>query len=202
MKTTTDNRRSFLKKITLAGGVGIAGTLSGSAAVNWLRTSGDAVNGKIIHVTPDPAITQFRPLDDIFITSSQEGTIVLLDGKNNETFRGSIHSSLSIPVGGALGYQLLLFLNGEGKLFDFATFQVDCDTSVDDSKGTYRELFDNLYHTMTGEWGREAGVVRYNGKHYHSFVDWLRDHVSYPERNEIFLPGIEIRHRPVCGFST
>jgi hypothetical protein len=158
MKTNTDNRRTFLKKITLAGGVGIAGTLSGSAAVNWLRTSGNAVNGKIIHVTPDPAITQFRPLEDILITSAQEGIIVLLDGKNNETFRGPIHSSLSIPVGGYLGYQLILFLNGEGHLLDFSTFKVDCFSSVEDSKGTYKELFDNLYHTMTGEWGREAGV--------------------------------------------
>ena len=191
MKTNTENRRSFLKRIRLAGGVGIAGTLSGSAAVNWLRTSGDAVNGKIIHLTPDPSITQFRPLENISITSTQDGTIVVLDGKNSETYRGSIHSSLSIPVGGALGYHLIIFLNGEGHLLDFATFKVDCSTSVEDSKGTYRELFGNLYHSMTGEWGREAGVVRYNGKHYHSFVDWLRDHVHTLKGMKYFYPELK-----------
>jgi hypothetical protein len=114
----------------------------------------------------------------------------VLDGTNREYFRTGITAPLSITIGGALGYQLILFLNDNGQLLDFATIRVDCQTTVEDSSGTYKKLFDNLYHSMTVEWEREASVVRYNGKHYHCLVDWLRDHVHTLKGMKYFYPEL------------
>jgi len=172
-----DSRRAFLKKFTLMGGVAAAGTLPGVAAVDWLRTSGPAGKGILLTIDPDPVNHVFSPLDEIQITSGFPGTILVYDGKNRDYFRGKIDGSIPFRIGGNLGHQLVILLDNTGKPVDFASFSVDCHTNISDSSGKYKKLLDNLYYTMTNEWERESSVVKYNGKYYHHFVRWIRDHV-------------------------
>ncbi|HDS08327.1 MAG TPA: twin-arginine translocation signal domain-containing protein, partial [Bacteroides sp.] len=66
-KKFDENRRDFLRKFTLLGGMGAAGTLTGSAAVNWLRESAPEGNGVLVRIDPDPATAPFAPLDEIHL---------------------------------------------------------------------------------------------------------------------------------------
>jgi hypothetical protein len=172
-----ENRRNFLRKFTLLGGAAAAGTLPASAAVNWLRTSAPFGNGEQLELEPDPSLGPIRPLDKVKITSGREGTVRVFDGRNRPYFKADLEGSLTLTAGGALGYQLVVLSDRKGKPVDYATLKVDCRTSVSDSSGKYRQLLEVLYFTMTNEWERESGVVRYNHKYYHHFVPWLRDHV-------------------------
>jgi hypothetical protein len=195
-KKINQHRRDFLRKFTLLGGIGAAGTLTGSAAVHWLRTSVPAGNGARIRIEPDPSETGFAPLQQLKVCSSAPGTLVVFDGGNREYFRDSIRDEMKITTGGGPGNQLLILLDETGKPVDFANVRVRCTTSVNDSSGKYRRLLDNLYYTMTNEWEREAAVVRFNDKYYHQFVSWLRDHVHTMKGMKYFYhelkTGIEL----------
>ncbi len=189
--TYSENRRRFLKKFSLLGGVAAAGTLPATAAVEWLRTSTDPGNGTILTVDPDPTGSIMEPLSKIAISAGQPGTIRVYDGKNREYHVTEVEGSADMTVGGALGYQLAVLIDRKGRPVDFATFRVGCQTSVEDSSGTYRKLLDVLYYTMTNEWQRECSVVRYNNRYYHHFVGWIRDHVHTLKGMKYFYPELK-----------
>jgi len=191
MKTESENRRHFLKTFALMGGIGAAGSIPGSAAIHWLRSSAPAANGGWLKMSPDPESKILKPLEQIQLTSEKPGTIQVFDGKNVEYYRNSIQDQQVLTVGGNLGFHLILFLDEAGAAIDFITFQMDCQTSISDSAGKYKRLMDNLYFTMTNEWEREAGVIRYNGKFYHHFVRWLRDHVHTLKGMKYFYPELK-----------
>ena len=195
-KKIHENRRDFLRKFTLLGGMGAAGTLTGSAAVEWLRGSAPEGNGTLVRIDPDPAAAPFAPLDELQMDVSVPGTLVVFDGKNREYFRNSVTGGMKVRAGGWPGNHLVILLDGQDRPADFATFRVRATTSVSDSGGKYSRLLENLYFTMTNEWEREASVVRFNGKYYHSFVGWLRDHVHTMKGMKYFYhelkTGIEL----------
>lgn len=172
-----EHRRVFLRKFLLLGGAGITATATGNAAVHWLRTVPPAGNGEKVRLDPDPEGRIFRPLETLRITAGIPGTVVVFDGRDREVFRRETGGTPELTTGGNLGNQLVILLDEAGRPVDFATFRVGCETAVEDSAGKFSTLLDNLYFTMTNEWEREASVVRYNGKYYHHFVRWLRDHV-------------------------
>jgi hypothetical protein len=186
-----ENRRHFLKKFSLLGGVAAAGSLPATAAVEWLRTTADPGKGTILQLDPDPGTGIIEPLCKIKITAGQTGTVRVYDGKSREYFRGNADDPRELEVGGALGNQLVVLFDKKGKPVDYTTFQVDCRTLVKDGSGTYGKLLDMLYYTMTSEWGREAGVARYDGKYYHQFVDWLRDHVHTLKGMKYYYPELK-----------
>lgn len=192
----SEGRRDFLRKFIVLGGMGATGTLTGSAAVDWLRGSAPAGNGILIRMTPDPEQGPFGPLEEIHLETSIPGTLVVFDGRNREYFRSSVEKELEIRTGGGLGNHLVILLDENGEPVDFASFRVSCTTSIRDASDKYRRLLDNLYFTMTNEWEREASVVRFSGKYYHHFVRWLRDHVHTMKGMKYFYhelkTGIEL----------
>jgi hypothetical protein len=187
----TDNRRNFIKQFTLLGGFTAAGALPAPAAIQWLRTTPFAGNGTLLTLDPDPSDRIFEPLQQVGITSAIQGTIRIFDGRNREYYSAETGGACTLTVGGSLGFHLVILLDKKGRPADFATFRVECATSVADSSGRYRNLMDVLYHTMTSEWERESGVVRYNGKYYHHFVSWLRDHVHTLKGMKYFYPEVK-----------
>lgn len=189
--TLQDNRRTFLKKFSLMGGIAAAGTLPATAAVHWLRTTAPPGSGEHLSLDPDPFGYDFLPLKEIRISADIPGTLMIFDGKNRLYYQDRIKGTIPFRPGGNLGHQLVILLDQQDVPADFATFQVDCHTAVWDSSGRYRKLLDNLYYTMTNEWERECSVVRYNGKYYHLFVSWLRDHVHTMKGMKYFYPELK-----------
>jgi hypothetical protein len=191
MFTDHENRRHFLKRFSLLGGIAAAGSLPAAAAVEWLRTSVPSGNGSILILEPEPAGRIFKPLQAVKIRSGKPGTIRLFDGKNREYYTGELDDAVTLTTGGALGYQLVVLYDKKGRPLDFATFKVDCETSISDSAGKYKKLLEVLYYTMTNEGERESSVVRYNGKFYHHFVSWIRDHVHTLKGMKYFYPKLK-----------
>ncbi|MGW8315760.1 MAG: hypothetical protein ACWGNV_09185 [Bacteroidales bacterium] len=188
----SEPRRQFLKKFIWMGGIGAAGSAPVHAAIQWLREEAPPGNGDFLSVSPDPTERPFRPLERIVLESSQPGTVLLFDGNNREFLRREWQGDpLEVPVGGGPGNQLILLLDRKSRPVDFATLRMECRTSVGDGSGRFSTLLDHLYFTMTNEWEREAGVVRYNGKFYHQFVGWIRDHVHTLKGMKYFYPVLK-----------
>lgn len=61
-------------------------------------------------------------------------------------------------------------------MLDIASFNIDCETEINDDNGVYKSLLNTLYWTMTA-WSEGFNEVRVNKKFYNFFVCWLRDHV-------------------------
>jgi len=175
---SNDTRRGFLKTFMVLGGIGAAGSLYGSPAVAWLRSEAPAGNGSSIGISPDPARSVFKPLQKLEVSCTEPGTVIFFDGDNRkyqELEAGG--SPVTVMLGGGLGNQLVMLLDRKGRPVDFAVLRLKADTTIEDGSGKYRKLLHNLYFTMTNEGERESSVVRFNGKFYHHFVRWIRDHV-------------------------
>jgi len=186
-----EKRREFLKKFAMMGGVAAAGSMPASAAIEWLRTEGPKGGGQLLKLDPEPSDREFSPLQDLLISSGEPGFIRVFDGQNQEYFKQEMTGSANLTIGGAIGNQLVILEDKKGRVTDFATFRVDCKTSVDDSSGKFRKLLDVLYYTMTNEWERESSVVQYDGKYYHHFVRWIRDHVHTLKGMKYFYPELK-----------
>ncbi len=187
-----NNRRAFLRKFVWMGGIGAAGAAPVQAAISWLREEAPAGNGLSLTIRPDPSGQAFRPLDRVVLESDQAGTFLLFDGNNREFLRTDWNGGpLEVTLGGGLGNQLLLLLDRKGRPVDFATLRLESRTAVEDGAGRYSRLLDHLYFTMTNEGEREASVVRYNGKFYHHFVRWIRDHVHTLKGMKYFYPELK-----------
>jgi hypothetical protein len=147
--------------------------------------------GKYLEISNLPKCRYFEPLDKIEIESSKNGTLEIIDGVNDPYLSKKINGKTSCLIGGAIGTQQILLKNRRGKILDRVSFKVDCQTEINDESGTYRKLLDILYNTMVSQWDREANVVRYNGKYYHYFVSWLRDHVHTLKGMKYFYPELK-----------
>lgn len=119
----------------------------------------------------------YLPLDTLIISSKNKGKMEVYDAKGDLYFSSEFNDHIDFMIGGALGYQTILLKNKKDVLIDKLTFDVDCKTEINDTSGKYKDLLDILYYSMTKEWHRQSGVNRFNGKDYHMFVPWLRDHV-------------------------
>jgi hypothetical protein len=148
-------------------------------------------HGKHLTLKVKPGSETIRPLQSISIESNISGKIEVLDGEGETYFAADIDRTLELIVGGALGNHLVLLSDFDGVILDKLAFAVDCRTSIDDESGRYKALLDMLYHTMINEWNREASVYRYQGKDYHVFVGWLRDHVHTLKGMKYFYPELK-----------
>lgn len=133
----------------------------------------------------------FSPLEKITVHTQLKGLIKVLDGKGDEYFSAACEDSVSFSVGGCLGTQIILFVDKKNRLLEQISFHVDCETGIYDRKGTYTELLDILYHSMTGGQKRESDIRKFNGNYYHTFVGWLRDHVHTLKGMKYFYPELK-----------
>lgn len=134
--------------------------------------------------------TVFQPLEEITVRTPKAGALTVIDGKGNAYFESGIDGQLSFPAGGALGSQSILLLDEDGRLLGRASFKVEGKTYIKDETGKYDSLLQTLYFSMAGNWGREAQIIRYNGRFYHFFVRWLRDHVHTLKGMKYFYPEL------------
>ena len=181
------SRRDFVKKTSLAlGSIAAMGMPANSLAL----THRAVIDGKKLIISPNPKGREVKPLEFVTI-SGATGVLVARDGEGNEYFRRAVDGKVIFRAAGALGTHFITLENKRGELLDSASFRVNCRTEIHDAGNKYHNLLNTLYDTMIGEWGREAGIVRLNGKFYHTFVSWLRDHVHTLKGMKYFYPEVK-----------
>lgn len=129
----------------------------------------------------------FRPLGKIEIDCPAAATIRVLDGAGREY--AVLDGPGPLRVSGALGMHTVLALDADGRLLDTASFAVDCDTELDDEGGPWSRLMFMLRWNMFK--GREFKIVRYQGRPWMLFSDWLRDHVHILKGKKYFFPQLK-----------
>lgn len=117
------------------------------------------------------------PLEQVHIKTDLSGRIMVLDGEGRVYVDSPVEKSLSFGVSGTRGNHTILLMDGKGKLMETLSFDVICETSLDD-QGVYGELFKSLKDSLFIEWsGGPDKYIRIGGKAYSYYVSWLRDHV-------------------------
>ncbi len=175
------DRRTFVKKISAAGG---AFMLAGTSILQdeQQTTSGDKP------ITLEKS--HFSPLDPITIRCQQPGRITVRDGQGNIYFSQDSGDNFQFWVGGCLGYHSVSLANKKGQLLDYATFNVNGKTHINDEGAGYGKLLDTLFWSMTKGWGY-VDMFRVNGRFYETFVRWLRDHVHTMKGLKYFYPNLK-----------
>jgi len=183
------SRRAFLKKASLLG----AGS---TLAFQRLMSSGSPelaeakIDGTILRLSESASGTHYTPLEQIAIQGPTAGSFSVFDGEGNEYLHTAVMKTMTFRISGALGSHFILLSDQNDKLTDIAAFRVNTKTFIDDEKGEFSTLLDILYWSMVKSWGATE-VWRYNGRFYHVFVRWLRDHVHTMKGMKYFCPELK-----------
>ena len=130
-----------------------------------------------------------RPLDEVTIGRPEGTAIRVLDAEGREyaCFEPG-GDAVIFTASGALGHHTVLALDADDRLIETATFEVDCETEIADG-GPWGELFRILRWNIHK--GTEAKIVRYRGRPWFLFSDWLRDHVHILKGKKYFVPELK-----------
>jgi len=132
---------------------------------------------------------RLRPLDRLTLNGVGDHAVSVRDAMGREYARLSVGES-GFRIGGALGTHRAVSLDSEGHELASVTFQVDDQTRIEDAGGRFNELLSMLHFTMISEFG-EAQSCLWNGRIYHYFICWLRDHVHVLKGMKYFSPQIK-----------
>lgn len=133
----------------------------------------------------------FEPLDIVELKGDSAGALEVRDGQGRVYFSADLNGQLSFPAGGALGTHVAFLKDANGAIVDECSFQLDCDTAIQDESGVVESLLDSLRFTMES-WLDGVGndfTARFNKKTYRYFVCWLRDHVHTLKGQKYFYTG-------------
>ncbi len=131
------------------------------------------------------------PLEPVSVVVPRAGLLRVLDGQGQVYIEQPVADTLQFLAGGALGNQLVVLLDAQDRMLAHQPIRVEAQTEIRDASGRYEDLLSVLYHSMTGWNGKEAEIVRYNGRFYHFFVRWLRDHVHTLKGMKYFYPELK-----------
>jgi len=140
----------------------------------------------MMEIKPDSV----KPLDRVTVSASARGVVSVCDSLGREYVRSPAGRTVRFQAAGALGNHAVHLEDAAGRILETATFRVDCETSVDDAGGHFKELLGMLHWTMV-RWGEANSCVRWNGKLYRYFVCWLRDHVHTLKGMKYFAPELK-----------
>ena len=117
-----------------------------------------------------------EPLERVTVLDCGPGSVTVTDGMGRTYFRRVAAPELYFTVGGSLGYHTITLVDDSGGVRDQLHFRVDAQTRIDDEGREFAQLLQTLFYTSVTQPG-ENSYVRYQGRVYHFFVCWLRDHV-------------------------
>jgi hypothetical protein len=139
-----------------------------------------------------------QPLDRIDVTSTEPGTLVVLDADGVEYARAPIAPRASFEVGGALGAHTVRLLGADGAPRSEHRLDVDASTKLEEDSGKFSQLFQHSLDTLTvrnpgGDDGAPPGgtwVWQWRGKSYHVYTAWVLDHAQAAKGMAYLSPHI------------
>ena len=175
-----ESRRKFLGYLPAG--------LAGVSCLSRMEAQGLTTSGTST-LTITPARSSHRPLEEILVSGAGEGRLLVLDGDGKPYVDRAVTLPASFLVGGALGSQLVLFLDQNQRLQGRTGFHVDEHTEIREPSGEYGHLLDTLYWTMASD--GPIGARRHNGKVYTYWVDWLLDNTNTLKGMRYFWPEVK-----------
>ncbi len=134
----------------------------------------------------------YKPLQTITLHGARAGTVAVSDGAGQQYVQQPARDPMQFKIGSALGTHTVHRLDSRGGVTGSVSFEVDCTTEIRDEKGEFRELLAPVLWTMM-DWNKDApvNVVRYNGRVYQFFVNWLFDHTLTLKGMKYFWPELK-----------
>ena len=132
---------------------------------------------------------RFLPLERVTVRGADGGTVSVRDGGGREYVRVAAGRRVAFEAGGSLGTHLVALEDASGRVVETATFEVDCQTGIDDKGGRFARLLSMLHRTMLDYRGPRCSV--YRGRVYRYFVCWVRDHVHALKGMKYFAPDLK-----------
>jgi hypothetical protein len=151
------------------------------------RVKIDATGSDKSQVVVLQASSVVHPLDELVVVSTQEGSVRITDGKGVEYLRTQVSGRQNFLAGGAPGLQTVRLFDSKGNLAGTATFNVEAKTSISDG-GRTSELFNLLYNGMLVYSPSGYEEVKWNGKTYRYFVNWVLDNNNTMRGMKYFSP--------------
>ncbi len=185
-----DNRREFIKKAVLFGGV-LSTTSLNSQVLDGLNHSAENPgDGEIFKFSGNPT-GMYRPLDPVSLKGLPECSLAVLDGSGVPYIKADgVKDNFSFMAGGALGTHLIILTDKKNRFLDSGAFLLDAKTEIEDEDGFYKALLETLYYSMIKEFG-VVDTAWIEGKFYRYFVSWLRDHVHTMKGMKYFYPKLK-----------
>jgi hypothetical protein len=128
-----------------------------------------------------------RPLDELVVICQSAGTVSVTDGKGVEYLRNYVFGKQYFLAGGAPGTQTARLFDIKGNLIGSTTFRVESQTGISDG-GKFSELFRLLYNGMLVYSPSGYEEVRWKGKTYRYFVNWVLDNNNTGRGMQYFSP--------------
>ncbi len=185
-KSQITSRREFLKKSGFATGAAFSGLALHHEAHAHLSSK-----GKFLRIQGHKAGFIFKPLEEISISSTQEGSIAIYDSLGQLYLEKPIKDSINFKAGGSLGGQLILLLDHKDRVLDAISFTLDCQTEIVDDDGNWARFAKMLEYTVASGSYNAATVRRMNGKNYHYFSSWFQDHMYVMKAAKYFYPELK-----------
>jgi hypothetical protein len=129
----------------------------------------------------------FKPMEKVVIFCQQPGVLKVKDSKGREYFRGTAGTNVMVPVAGATGTHTALLLNSKGIPIDSAQFNVQTETSIEDG-GQTGEMFRLFHKGMLVYDPDGVSEIKWNGKTYRYFVEWVLDNNNTMKGMQYFSP--------------
>ena len=129
----------------------------------------------------------FAPMETIVLSSTTPGVISVTDSRSREYFRSEISGSLSFTAGGASGRQIARLSDKKGNRICDVSFTVEPKTVISDGR-KFSELFKLLYNGMLVYSPSGYEEVKWNGKTYRYFVNWVLDNNNTMRGMQYFSP--------------
>lgn len=144
-----------------------------------------------IHLEPSGKDT-YLPLETITVRGATHGSIAVLDGEGEEYMRAPARDPFEFQVGGSLGLQRVVLSGENGVAMAETTFLVGCATDLDDEGGLFRSLMDSVLWTIMA-WNKDAPVtvIRYKGRVYQFFANWMFDHTLTMKGMKYYWPELK-----------
>lgn len=168
--TQQNNRRDFIKKLTLAGTAGIIGI---EPLLAHTGTVQETIAGNFL--VPVELRSYYQPLETIRFTGLPESTLEVYDAAGNAYVTTKVKGDFSFMVGGNLPFSLVVLKNKKQEVIDRCLLKLEAETHIWDSTGYYQSMFKRLYQTLVTY--NEGAILRYNHKFYRTFVSWFQDHM-------------------------
>lgn len=189
----TLKRRDFIKNTALTGvltGIGLTDIL---AKKQFTET--DLYKGKIIDIGKPKSRNYWKPLENVFVKLSDNRhgkKIKIWDAMGNNYRTMEVKESFHFQVGGALGYHKITLHDANDDVVDWAAFNADSRTELQDGENEFHKIFDLLFQTLTSSSTYSNGkIVRYNNKYYKYYSSWFQDHVFVAEGMKYFTDDLK-----------
>ncbi len=128
-----------------------------------------------------------HPLEQLTVVCNSEGLLSVRDGLGREYFKCKASPEITFTVGGSLGKHTIALKDAKDKILATSTFNVDAETKIDDG-GKISELFNLLHDGMLVYSPTGYEEVKWEGKTYRYFVNWVLDNNNTMKGMKYFSP--------------